>query len=102
MKSRFLTLKPSGTRIEVIEAGKGRDLFYLHGAGGHMPADPLIAALATKYRVGAPLRPGYVRSSGEDGLGELTDMTLHTPYVLAALNLQKTVGCCHSIGGLIA
>lgn len=48
MKSRFLTLKPSGIRIQVVEAGKGRDLLYLHGAGGHMPADPLIAALATK------------------------------------------------------
>ena len=26
-----------GTRIEVVEAGKGRDLLFLHGAGGHMP-----------------------------------------------------------------
>jgi len=57
MKSRFLTLKPSKTRIEVVETGKGRDLFYLHGASGHMPGDPLIAALATKYRVVAPLLP---------------------------------------------
>ena len=64
MKSRFLTLKPSKARIEVVDVGKGRDLLYLHGAGGHMPGDPLIAALATKYRVVAPLLPMMISLVG--------------------------------------
>src|SRR5205085_11397060 len=77
MTSSFLTLKSPPTRIEVVQAGKGRDLLFLHGAGGHMPNDPLLAALATRYRVSAPLLPGYGRSEGEDGLRDMLDVTLH-------------------------
>lgn len=107
MKTRFVTLKPSGIRIQVVEAGpagkKGaRDLLYLHGAGGHMPDDPLIAALATKYRVSAPLLPGYGQSSGEDGLRDMLDITLHALDVLAALELRKPIVVGHSMGGMIA
>lgn len=102
MKSRFLTLRPSRVRIQVIEAGKGRDLLYLHGAGGHMPADPLIAALATKYRVVAPLLPGYGQSTGEDGLRDMLDITLHGLDVLDALKLEKPIVVGHSMGGMIA
>ncbi|MFI5001718.1 MAG: alpha/beta fold hydrolase [Reyranellales bacterium] len=102
MKSRFLTLKPSGARIEVVEAGKGRDLLFLHGAGGHMVNDPLLAALATKYRVVAPLLPGYGRSSGEDGLRDMLDVTLHSLDVMEALGLKKPIVVGHSMGGMIA
>jgi pimeloyl-ACP methyl ester carboxylesterase len=102
MKSRMLKLKPSGRRIEVVEAGKGRDLFFLHGAGGHLPNDPLIAALATKYRVVAPLMPGYGRSEGEDDLSDMLDVALHTLDVLAACKLAKPIVVGHSMGGMIA
>ena len=102
MKSRFLTLKPSGARIQVVEAGKGKDLLYLHGAGGHMPDDPLIAALATKYRVVAPLLPGYGQSTGEDELRDMLDIALHGLDVLDALRLKKPIVVGHSMGGMIA
>jgi pimeloyl-ACP methyl ester carboxylesterase len=102
MRSRFLKLKPAGTHIEVVEAGKGRDLFYLHGAGGHMPGDPLIAALATKYRVTAPLLPGYGRSDGEDLLRDMLDITLHALDILQACKLSKPIVVGHSMGGMIA
>ena len=67
MKSKLLTLKHLGARIEVVEAGKGRDLLFLHGAGGHMVDDPLLAALASEYRVVAPLLPGYGQSGARTG-----------------------------------
>lgn len=107
MKSRFITLKPSGARIEIVEAApagrrKPRDLFYLHGAGGHMPDDPLLAALATKYRVVAPLLPGYGRSTGEDDLRDMLDVTLHCLDVLEACELKAPVVVGHSMGGMIA
>ncbi|WIM14446.1 alpha/beta hydrolase [Enhydrobacter sp.] len=102
MKSRLITLKPSGMRIEVAEAGKGRDLLFLHGAGGHMLNDPLLAALATKYRVAAPLLPGYGRSDGEDGLRDMLDFTLHTLDAMAKLELEAPIVVGHSMGGMIA
>jgi pimeloyl-ACP methyl ester carboxylesterase len=101
MKSKFLKLK-SGARIQVIEAGKGKDLFFLHGAGGHLPSDPLIASLSTKYRVVAPLLPGYGDSVGEDDLRDMLDVTLHTLDVLEALKLKKPIVAGHSMGGMIA
>ena len=102
MTSRFITLEPSGRRIEVVEVGTGRDLLFLHGASGHMPADPLIAALASQYRVLAPLLPGYGQSAGEDDLRDMLDVTLHTLDVLQALKLDEPIVVGHSMGGMIA
>jgi pimeloyl-ACP methyl ester carboxylesterase len=102
MKSRFLALRHLGARIEVVEGGKGRDLLFLHGAGGHMVDDPLLAALASRYRVVAPLLPGYGQSGGEDGLRDMLDVTLHTLDVLERLKLEKPIVVGHSMGGMIA
>ncbi len=102
MKSKFIALKHLGARIEIVEAGKGRDLLFLHGAGGHMVNDPLLAALAGKYRVVAPLLPGYGQSGGEDGLRDMLDVTLHTLDVLEKLELKKPIVVGHSMGGMIA
>jgi pimeloyl-ACP methyl ester carboxylesterase len=89
-------------RIEVVEGGKGRDLLFLHGAGGHMLGDPLLAALAEKYHVVAPLLPGYGRSDGEDGLRDMLDVTLHALDVMEKLDLRKPIVVGHSMGGMIA
>src|SRR4029077_13395171 len=101
MKSRFLKLE-LGSRIQVVEAGRGRDLLFLHGAGGHMPNDPLIAALATKYRVVAPLLPGYGQSTGEDDLRHMLDRHLDPLDVKDRLKLRKPIVVGHSMGGMIA
>jgi pimeloyl-ACP methyl ester carboxylesterase len=102
MKSKFLALGHLGARIEVVEAGKGRDLLFLHGAGGHMVDDPLLAALAGRYRVVAPLLPGYGQSGGEDRLRDMLDVTLHALDVLGKLELKKPIVVGHSMGGMIA
>ena len=98
----FLTLKTPPAKIEVVQAGKGRDLLFLHGAGGHMPNDPLLAALATKYRISAPLLPGYGQSEGEDGLRDMLDVTLHVLDVMEKLKLRRPIVVGHSMGGMIA
>jgi pimeloyl-ACP methyl ester carboxylesterase len=67
-----------------------------------MVDDPLLAALATRYRVVAPLLPGYGQSGGEDGLRDMLDVTLHTLDVLERLKLEKPIVVGHSMGGMIA
>jgi hypothetical protein len=37
MKLRFLKLKSSGARIQVLEAGKGKDLLFLQQKGATQP-----------------------------------------------------------------
>lgn len=98
----FLKLKTPLAKVEIIQKGKGRDLLFLHGAGGHLPNDPLLAALASKYRVSAPLLPGYGRSEGEDGLRDMLDVTLHALDVMEKLKLKKPIVVGHSMGGMIA
>ena len=102
MKSRFLKLKPSGARVQVLEAGKGRDLLFLHGAGGDLADDPLLTALAAKYRVVAPRLPGHGESTGEDDLRDMLDVTLWGLDVLEALKLRNPIVVGHSMGGMIA
>ena len=42
-----------------IPAARGRDILWLHGLRGVDPADPTLAALQTRYRVTAPVAPGF-------------------------------------------
>jgi pimeloyl-ACP methyl ester carboxylesterase len=102
MRSRFLSFRNPSAKVEIVEAGKGKDLLFLHGAGGHLPNDPLLAALACKFHVVAPLLPGYGRSQGEDGLRDMLDVTLHALDVLENLKLRKPIVVGHSMGGMIA
>jgi pimeloyl-ACP methyl ester carboxylesterase len=88
--------------VEVWEAGEGRPLVFLHGAGGLMPNDRFFLALAAKFHVHAPLLPGYGNSEGEDELRDMLDTTLHTGDVIDRLGLVKPVLVGHSMGGMMA
>ncbi|HZD26397.1 MAG TPA: alpha/beta hydrolase [Alphaproteobacteria bacterium] len=100
--SRMLEIGNGRPPVEVWEAGEGEPLVYLHGAGGLMPNDRMIAKLAEGYRVHAPLLPGYGESRGEEGLYDMLDVTLHTGDVIAALGLTQPLLVGHSMGGMIA
>lgn len=100
-----LTVTTLATRhvpVRVIEGGEGPDLVFLHGAGGIMPDDPFLAALAGRYRVHAPLLPGYGDSEEAPDLRDMLDITLHTWDVVEALKLKDPILVGHSMGGMIA
>jgi len=88
--------------VRYFEGGKGTPLVFLHGAGGVTEADPLLARLADKFRVFAPLIPGYGDSAECTALREMLDFTLHTWDVVDALGLKDPVLVGHSMGGMIA
>ena len=102
MANRMLELKGGGFAVEVVEAGKGEPLLYLHGAGGHMPKDRFLSALAGRFRVYAPLLPGYGNSTGEENLRDMLDFTLLGFDIMDALELDKPIVVGHSMGGMIA
>ena len=89
-------------RIRVHQAGNGPDLLFLHGAGGLLQDDPFLAALAQRYRVHAPLLPGYGDSEGAEHLRDMLDVTLHAFDVWRTLGLERPLVVGHSMGGMIA
>ena len=99
--SRTLELS-QGRRIEVLEAGSGAPLLFLHGAGGIPQWDGVLPRLAAKFHVHAPLLPGFGSSVGLDALEDHFDLFLHSFDVMEALDLQRPYLVGESMGGWIA
>ena len=57
-RSRMLALGSGRPTVEVIEAGQGPNLLFLHGAGGVVWAGAL-PILAQHFHVYAPVLPGF-------------------------------------------
>ncbi len=104
MNSRSYLLDVAGGRrnIRVFEAGDGRQLVFLHGAGGLTEDSPFLAALARRWHVFAPLLPGYGDSEGAEHLRDMLAVTLHSFDVIEALGLDRPTLVGHSMGGMIA
>ncbi|HEX4113952.1 MAG TPA: alpha/beta hydrolase [Stellaceae bacterium] len=88
--------------VRYFEGGTGPALVFLHGAGGLLPEDPFLNALARKYHVHAPLLPGYGDSEECGELRDMLDFTLHSWDVVDALGLRDPILVGHSMGGMIA
>jgi pimeloyl-ACP methyl ester carboxylesterase len=91
-----------GIKCQVREAGSGAPLVFLHGAGGLLPEEPLLAKLAERFHVFAPVWPGFGEEPGEDLLEDMLDFTLHGWDVVEALGLERPHLVGHSMGGMIA
>jgi pimeloyl-ACP methyl ester carboxylesterase len=92
---------PSGSRIEYLEIGDGAPLVYMHGAGGVFRNAAFMPALAQRYRVLAPSRPGYDGSTGasasarEDAtvMAEFVREVVGGPVHLIAESAGGAAGC---------
>jgi pimeloyl-ACP methyl ester carboxylesterase len=101
----MLELKTVPTRhadVRYLEGGSGPALFYLHGAGGMTPEDPLLAALAETHHVYAPYLPGYGETEDCPQLRDMLDYTLLGWDLVRALGLADPILVGHSMGGMIA
>jgi len=99
---RLETLRAPKVEVQVLTGGEGPDLLFLHGAGGLVAEDPFLDALAARFRVHAPLLPGYGDSAECHEIRTMLDFTLHTHDVMSALGLVRPVVVGHSMGGMIA
>ena len=100
--SRILSLGAGRPTVEVIEAGDGAPLLFLHGAGGVPAWAGVLPLLAREYRVHAPLLPGFGRSTGLEALEDQWDLFLHGFDVMEALGLDRPYVVGESMGGWLA
>ena len=101
MQSETLTLF-GGRKVQVHRAGKGPPVVWLHGPHGVRRNDPVIAALAERHTVIAPVAPGFNDVDELDDIRDVHDLALHTDDVLEALGLGAVQLVGHSFGAMIA
>jgi pimeloyl-ACP methyl ester carboxylesterase len=101
-RSRTVALGGDRPVVEVLEAGEGAPLLFLHGAGGIPLWEGVLPLLAREYRVHAPLLPGFGKSTGLDHLDDQWDLFLHGFDVIEALGLERPYVVGESMGGWMA
>lgn len=101
-RSRIIPLGTGRPTIEVLDAGEGPSLLFLHGAGGVPAWDGVLPLLSRAFHVHAPLLPGFGRSAGIEHLEDQLDLFLHGFDVLEALGLERPYVVGESLGGWMA
>lgn len=101
-RSRVVSLGLDRPSVEVLDAGDGAPLVFLHGAGGVPAWEGVLPLLAREYHVYAPLLPGFGRSTGIDHLEDQLDLFFHGFDVIDALGLERPYLVGESLGGWMA
>jgi pimeloyl-ACP methyl ester carboxylesterase len=96
LKSQIVEVQ--GLPVEVLEAGSGTPLVFLHG-GGIIEGVDFLDALADRFHVYVPLLPGYGRSEPNLTLTSRETVADHLVEVLDALDLDRVYLAGHSLGG---
>lgn len=86
-----------------VRGAAGSPVVWFHGAGGLLPEEPVLDALADDHVVYAPEWPGYGSQETETELFDMLDFTLHGLDLVESLELESpphVIG--HSMGAMIA
>ena len=95
------TLTINGVKTIVLTAGRGQPLVFLHGAGiwhGLKFALPW----AEKFRVIAPVHPGFGDADDEPAMTDMHDYVMHYLDLFDALGVDKFRLVGFSLGGWLA
>ena len=76
-RSTLLNLGEGRPSVQVLEAGDGAPLLFLHGAGGIAAWAGALEMLASEHHVYAPLLPGFGQSTGLECLEDQFDLFHH-------------------------
>ncbi|HEY4774737.1 MAG TPA: alpha/beta hydrolase [Xanthobacteraceae bacterium] len=101
LTSQVVTL-PGGRTSKVFRAGQGPIVVWLHGPHGVRGRDPVVAELARRHTVLAPLAPGFAEATELDDVRDVHDLALHYDDVLEALGLDGATVIGHSFGAMVA
>ncbi len=92
----------NGTRIDMIERGKGPALLFLHAENGIEPARSAIDELSKSAHVIAPTHPGYGLSELPKGTRSVDDLSYFYLDLLDQLDLRDLTVVGVSLGAWIA
>jgi pimeloyl-ACP methyl ester carboxylesterase len=101
VETRSVAVREGLFAVEMMEAGSGAPLVYLHGVSG-LDWNEGLDGLASRRHVFAPRTPGYGESSGNEHLFDLQDLTYFYLDLLDTLGLEGVPLVGHSLGGMIA
>ncbi len=97
------TIDICGRATVMTHGGQGEPFLYLHSAlGESMLWLPFHQAFAKKFKVFAPLHPGFGRSGGFEQIADIEDMAFHYIDMLDSLGLEQICLGGVSLGGWIA
>lgn len=95
-------LSVRGTPTEMITAGTGESLLFLHGAGGAGRWWPFHERLARALTVHVPNHPGHGGAPAAEWIEHISDLAFHYLDLLDELGLERTHLVGASFGGWIA
>lgn len=98
-KTQFV--EAAGRPTQVLRAGRGEPLVYLHSALGETLWLPFHQQLSEHFEVIAPVHPGFAQS-GDDGIDTMEDVIFHYLDLLEALKLDRFHLVGASLGGWVA
>jgi len=96
------SLTVEGTRIDLIERGRGRPLLFLHAENGIEPAHAAIDELAKSAHVIAPTHPGFGRSDVPNTMRTVDDLSYFYLDLLDQLDLRELTLVGVAFGAWIA
>src|SRR4030081_2932557 len=95
------TVTVDGIRGEVLEAGRGEPLVFLHGAGTTSGFQDLLP-LSLSRRLIIPIHPGFGASDDDAGINSMLDYVVHYNALFDQLDLTSPIDLVgHSLGGWI-
>lgn len=92
----------NGSRIELIDRGRGRPILFLHPHIGLDPCAPVLDLLADGGRLIAPSHPGFGHSERPAGVTTLDDLAYFYLDLMDALDLRDALVVGVSLGAWIA
>ncbi len=101
MNSETVGLR-NGRRWQVYSGGAGPQLLWLHGLRGVDPADPVLAALQARYRITAPVAPGFNDLDELSRIDNIHELALDYDDLIEELGLDRLSIVGHSFGAMIA
>jgi pimeloyl-ACP methyl ester carboxylesterase len=90
-----------GRSTEVLTAGTGAPVVFLHG-GGIVEGFDRLLPIAERFRLIVPLMPGYGRTALDPPVRSRDDAVEQIEAVLDGLGLDETLLVGHSLGGWLA